>query len=193
MPLDLWVATAKVEFYKGVYLGARSWCYISVHPKLKAKIDRDDLNRVSEHKWRVTQGTTGRLRVVTSERSKKGVRNITLGRFLMKPPKGKQVYPRRFNEGLDYRKENLIVCTLRERQRLLPKNRKKATSSYRGVSKSNTDGKWRAAIEVDGRAINLGHFAIENKAALAYNLAARKYFGPNAFQNQIGTRKYKRR
>src|SRR3954467_3665990 len=101
---------------------SKPWCYIAVHPKLKAKIDKSDFKRVSEHKWRATKGTTGRLRVVTSVRGPKGVKNITLGKFLMKPAKGLQVYPRRFNEGLDYRKENLIVCTLKERQRLLPKH-----------------------------------------------------------------------
>ena len=173
---------------------AKAWCYIPVNPGRKAKIDREDLKRVSEHTWRITKGTTGRARVVTSIRDKRGiVQNITLGRFLMKPPKTKQVYPRRFNEGLDYRKSNLIVCSLRERQRLLPKNRKRASSSYRGVSYSAADGKWRAAIEVNGRAVNLGHYARESEAAQAYNVAARKHFGASAYQNQVGKRNYKRR
>ncbi|MGZ3721458.1 MAG: hypothetical protein ACXVA9_00925 [Bdellovibrionales bacterium] len=172
---------------------AAAWVYIPVHPKLKAKIDRADLKRVSQHSWRVTKGTTGRQRVVTSIRTPKGVQNITLGKFLMKPPKGKQVYPRRFNEGLDYRKSNLIVCTLSERQRQLPKNRARATSEYRGVSRSTADRKWRAAIEVDGLAMNLGHFKTEADAARAYNVAARKHFGKSAYQNQVGKRNYKRR
>lgn len=172
---------------------AKAWCFISVHPNYKVKIDRSDLKRVSEHSWRATKGTTGRLRVVTSIRGPRGVRNLTLGRFLMKPKKGLQVYPRRFNEGLDYRKDNLIVCTLKERQRLLPKHRRKATSNYRGVSYSRADGKWRAAIAVNGKTINLGHFESEDKAALAYNSAARKHFGQSAYQNQVGKRNYKRR
>ena len=170
-----------------------AWVFIPVHPNMQCKIDREDLERVSAHKWRITKGTTGRIRVVTSVRGPKGVKNITLGKFLMAPPEGKQVYPRRFNEGLDYRKENLIVCTLQERQRLLPKNRKKATSAYRGVSFSKADDKWRAAIEVNGHAINLGHFDREDQAAEAYNVAARTHFGMQAYQNQVGARPYKRR
>ena len=170
-------------------MAERPWCYIDVNPDQKAKIDREDLERASEHTWRITKGTTGRSRVVTSMRTPAGVRNVTLGKFLMKPAKGKQVYPRRFNEGLDYRKDNLIVCTLQERQRLLPKNRKDATSRYRGVSKSAATGKWRAAIEVDGHAINLGDFEKENQAALAYNVAAREHFGAAAYQNQIGRKR----
>jgi hypothetical protein len=170
----------------------KNWCYITAHPDLQVKIDREDLERVSAHKWRVTKGTTGRMRVVTSIRGPKGSRQITLGKFLMNPPPGKQVYPRRFNDGLDYRKENLIVCTVQERQRLLPKKRPQTSSSYRGVSFSKSDGKWRAGIEVDGHSINLGHFDTEDQAALAYNEAARKHFGEMAYQNQIKKRNHKR-
>ena len=172
---------------------AKAWCYVDVHPNLKVKIDQADLKKVCQHSWRVTKATTGRLRVVTSIRGPNGVKNITLGRFLMKPPKNKQVYPRRFNEGLNYRKSNLIVCSLSERQRMMPKNRKKSTSSFRGVSFSRQDKRWRAAIAVNGRSINLGHFKNEAQAALAYNAAAHKYFGPAAYQNQVGQRNYKRR
>lgn len=173
-------------------MAQKPWCFISVGGDLQAKIDREDLERVSQHSWRVTKGTTGRFRVVTSVRTSKGVRSLTLGKFLMDPPKGKQVYPRRFNDGLDYRKDNLIVCTLQERQRLLPKKRAHASSPYRGVSFSRADDKWRAAIEVDGRSINLGHFDSEDDAALAYNEAARQHFGDMAYQNQVGRRGHKR-
>ena len=149
------------------------------------KIDREDLDRVEAHSWRVTKGTTGRERVVTSMRIDGGSRTITLGAFLKKPVKGKQVYPRRFNEGLDYRKDNLVVCTLKERQRLLPKKRTKTSSIYRGVSFLKSAETWRAAIEVEGEAINLGDFESESEAATAYNKAARKHFGTMAYQNEI--------
>jgi hypothetical protein len=173
-------------------MAMKPWCYIPVHPGMKAKIDKEDLARVKEHSWRVTRGTTGRKRVVTSIREPKGVRTITLGKFLMDPPAGLQVYPRRFNEGLDYRKSNLIVCTIQERQRLLPKKRVKTSSAYRGVSFSKQHKKWRAGIEIEGRSINLGLFKTEAEAAEAYNKAARKHFGDMAYQNQTGRRKYKR-
>ena len=169
----------------------KDWCYLTAGPNAKVKIDREDLKRVSEHSWRVTKGTTGRPRVVTSIRKPEGVRSITLGKFLMKPPKGKQVYPRRFNEGLDYRKSNLIVCTLQERQRLLPKKRVSATSDYRGVSYVKKQKMWRAAIQVKGRTINLGNYKLEAEAALAYNKAAKKYFGSIAYQNSVIRKKVK--
>lgn len=163
----------------------KAWVYFTTANGHKVKIDKEDLSRVEQHSWRVTYGTTGRARVVTSIRKPEGVRSVTLGRFLVKAPKGKQIYPRRFNEGLDYRKENLVVVSIAERQRLLSKRRADTTSIYKGVSYSKTDDKWRAGIEVDEKAINLGHFESEEEAALAYNKAAKKYFGEIAYQNQI--------
>ena len=141
---------------------------------------------MNEHKWRASKSATGRLRVVTCIRGKDGPRNITLGKYLMDPPKGKQVYPRRFNDGLDYRKANLIICTVGERQRMLPKRRVQTTSVYRGVSFSRADEKWKAAIKVAGKTIPLGLHATEDEAALAYNQAARRHFGPGAYQNPVG-------
>ena len=173
-------------------MAAKDWCYLQLSKGYKVKIDKEDLARVKQHSWQVTKGTTGRLRVVTSIRTPKGVRKLTLGRFLMKPAKNKQVYPRRFNEGLDYRKDNLVVCTLKERQQMLPKKRPGSTSQYRGVSFSAKDKKWRAGIEVDGRSINLGNFKTEADAARSYNKAARKYFGANAYQNPVDRKKVKR-
>lgn len=160
-------------------------CYITVHPGVKVKVDREDLPRLDQHSWRVTKGASGRPRVVTSVRTPKGVRSLTMGAFLMKPSKGKQVYPRRFMQELNYCKDNLIVCTLKERQRLLPKNRKKSSSAYRGVSYIKSDKKWRAGIEVNGKAMNLGNYDKEWEAALAYNKAALKYFGDLAYQNTV--------
>jgi hypothetical protein len=170
----------------------KAWVYLTVHPGLKVKVDREDLDRLGQHSWRVTKGTTGRPRVVTSIRGPQGVKTVTLGRFLMKPPKGKQVYPRRFNEGLDYRKFNLVVCTLKERQRLLPKKRTKTSSEFRGVSRTAGRSKWRAGIEVNGKSLNLGMFKSESAAAEAYNKAARQHFGELAYQNQTGRRGNKR-
>jgi AP2-like factor (euAP2 lineage) len=164
----------------------KPWTYILVSPNLKVKIDKEDLERVSEHKWRVTYGTSGRMRVVTTVRTPDGARHLTLGRFLMSPPKSKQVYPRRFNEGLDYRKSNLVICTMKERQRLLPKSRKAASSEYRGVSYSSRYQKWKAAIKINGKSITIGFFDSEDEAARQYNKVALQKFGDIAYQNRVG-------
>lgn len=171
----------------------KKWRYIIARPNKKVKIDEEDYAKVSKHSWRVTLTTTGRERVVTAYREDGKVKTVTLGRFLLKPKRGQQVYPRRFQDSLDYRKENLIACTLQERQRLLPKNRKDATSKYRGVSFIRSHNLWRAGIMVDGKSINLGNFQSESDAAMAYNKAARKYFGSIAYQNNVGQKKHNRK
>ncbi len=170
----------------------KKWRYIIARPDKKVKIDEEDFERVSNHSWRVTLTTTGRERVVTAYRENGKVKTITLGRFLMNPKKGQQVYPRRFQEALDYRKDNLICCTLQERQRLLPKNRKDSSSRYRGVSYIQSQDLWRAGIMVDGKSINIGNFKSEDEAAQAYNKAARKYFGSIAYQNNVTRNKKSR-
>jgi AP2-like factor, euAP2 lineage len=162
------------------------WCYFTIRNDVKVKIDKEDLERVSAKKWRATKSTTGRLRIVTSVSTPKGPRSLTLGAFLMNPPKGKLVYPRRFNDGFDYRKSNLIVCTMQERQQLLPKTRTESSSRYRGVSYSAKSKTWRAGIKVKGKTIALGTYKSEDEAALAYNKAAREYFGDMAYQNPVG-------
>lgn len=166
----------------------KPWTYISVNPKNKgyrAKIDKEDLKKVSEYTWRVLKQATGRLRVMTSFRTKTGTAQLSLGQLIMKPPRNKMVYTRRFMEELDYRKSNLIICTMSERQKMLPKSRNHGTSKYKGVSYVKKGKKWRAQIEVDHQCINLGIFKNEVAAALAYNDAAKKYFGNLAYQNQV--------
>ncbi len=171
----------------------KAWCYFKVHPNQKVKIDSEDLIKVSQYSWRVTEGTTGRKRVVTSYREGKKIKTITLGRFLMKPEKSKQVYPRRFNDGLDYRKENLMICTLQERQRSLPKRKKGSSSKYKGVSFIQSQKVWRAGIVIGGVSVSLGDFNSEEEAALAYNKAAKKHFGEFAYQNNTSRYKVKRK
>ena len=154
--------------------------------KHKIKIDSEDYQRVCQYTWRIRRrDDSKKLSILTSIRTEDGVKNVSLGKFLMKPRNGKMVYTRRFLTGFDYRKENLIVCSLQERQTMIPKQRKDTTSKYRGVSYSKTSKRWRAGITVKGESINLGDYKLENSAALAYNLAAKKYFGENGYQNTV--------
>jgi hypothetical protein len=163
-----------------------NWKTIPVNRgELKAKISSEDFDKVSKHSWRTITTNSGRKKVVTTLSTPKGYRQVTLGWFIMRPPKGKQVYARRFVEGFDYRRENLIICTMKERQRILPKSRNHGTSIYKGVSYFKKNHKWRAGIRVDGESIHLGFFSSEAAAAVAYNQAAKKYFGAESYQNQI--------
>ncbi|OFZ15464.1 MAG: hypothetical protein A2Z20_12285 [Bdellovibrionales bacterium RBG_16_40_8] len=172
----------------------KPWCLVPVRPNSKAKIDKEDYARVMKHTWRILTKESGRQKVVTNiidNRDRN--RQISLGQFLMKPVKGKMVYPRRFMEGLDYRKENLVVCTMQERQRILPPSRNYGTSRYKGVSYITSRKRWRAAIKHNGHSITLGLFKNEDDAAKSYNQAALKLFGKESYQNQIASTKSRRR
>lgn len=165
---------------------SKAWKYLQTKTGEKVKVDAEDFEELSQRSWRVIYtGKAKKPSVVTSIRTGESVRTMTLGQYLMKPKKGKLVYPRRWQQGLDYRKSNLIVCSMKERQRMLPKRADKSTSRYKGVSFVKSKKIWRARIEKNGRSHYLGDFAREDQAALAYNKAAREMFGDIAYQNQI--------
>ncbi|MCJ8276656.1 MAG: hypothetical protein HRT44_13995 [Bdellovibrionales bacterium] len=168
---------------------AKDWKYLETKTGEKVKIDAEDYQDVSSRSWRVIYTTkTNKPSVVTSIRTGAKVRTMTLGQYLLKPEKGMLVYPRRWQGGLDYRKSNLILCSMKERQRMLPKRADKSTSRYKGVTFIKSKKLWRARIEKDGKSTYLGDFAHEEDAALAYNKAARELFGDMAYQNIVAKR-----
>ena len=164
---------------------SQEWTYLILKDGVQVKVDAEDLERIQKHKWRIVIKASGRKTVVTRVTEGKTRKQISLGAFLMNPPPGKMVYPRRFFDGLDYRKENLVVCTMQERQLYLPKTRKVSSSKYRGVYFLRSKQKWRAGIKVNGKNITIGLFESEAEAAEAYNRASRQHFGEMGYQNRI--------
>jgi hypothetical protein len=51
------------------------------------------------------------------------------------------------------------------------------TSGFHGVGCGVVSGKWRARCKVNGKEVRLGWFVTPGQAALAYAIAAEKYFG----------------
>lgn len=173
---------------------AREWCYVELKNGDKVKIDKEDFERVCQHQWYIIQQRNqGKKQAVTNIKIKGAFKQVTLGRFIMKPKKGQYVYPRRSREILDYRKENLIVCTMRERQIMLPKRRGACSSTYKGVAWEGSRNKWRAHIDIKGQTRTIGYFAEESDAARAYNKKAKELYGDMAYQNNVQNLKSRRK
>lgn len=84
----------------------------------------------------------------------------------------------------DNKAVNLRLATVNQNQRN-KKIQKNNTSGYKGVCWDKNRQKWKTHIHVDGKIINLGRFDTKEKAAIAYNEAALKYFGEFAYLNFI--------
>jgi hypothetical protein len=164
-------------------MAEKEWSWLPIAGGKKVKIDAEDHERVSAHRWTESLGTNGRPRVTTSIKTPKGPRKILLGRFLLNPPGDLCVFSLNHEDPLDFRKQFLIICTRQEQQRLLPKRRRQTSSTYRGVSRCGT--RWRASIQAEGRSYNVGTFSTEEDAALAYNRNAIRLFGDKCFQNIV--------
>lgn len=85
----------------------------------------------------------------------------------------------------DDRLENLRIATRCENCRNT-KIRSNNSSGFKGVSWDKANGKWVARVrEPDGAYKNLGRFKNPTEAALAYNIAATKYYGEFAKVNAL--------
>ena len=85
---------------------------------------------------------------------------------------------------LDNRIENLRSATKSQNQanRGPPKNNK---TGFKGVSWDKRSSKYRAVIGVNGKLLHCGYFDHPEEAAMAYDLAATKYFGKFARTNFV--------
>jgi len=98
------------------------------------------------------------------------------------PPKGKILDHKNLKRN-DNRIVNLRLATRAENNR----NRDgfKRVSKFKGVSKNSQSKNFAATIAVDRKKIHIGSFDTEEKAAVAYNKAARKFHGKFARLNKI--------
>lgn len=82
----------------------------------------------------------------------------------------------------DNRLANLRVCTHSENLRNMV-SIARSSSEYKGVSYYKRDKNFSAQIQVLGRKKHLGYFQLAKDAAVAYDDAAKKYFGQFAHLN----------
>jgi hypothetical protein len=84
--------------------------------------------------------------------------------------------------GLDNRRTNLRLAT--QSQQCINQNiRIDNKSGYKGVSFHKATGKWTVQLRFHGKQYYFGLYKSRKKAALKYDLIARKYFGEFAYLN----------
>jgi len=108
---------------------------------------------------------------------------IAMHRFIVDSP-GEKMGDHRNGDGLDNRRRNLRPASARENTQNA-KSRCHAWHGYKGISERlYPEGKvYIAIITVNGKPMYLGVFKTPEGAALAYDDAARKYFGEFARPN----------
>lgn len=142
---------------------------IPLTPGKFAIVDAEDYGWLSLHRWFASKS-----RATYYAYRYEGGTIVSMHRQIMRAPKG-MVCDHKNHNGLDNRKCNLRLCT--NAQNLYNKMPKKGCASkYKGVILGNDAKTWRARIGFKGRRINLGYFADEIKAALAYDDKAVELF-----------------
>lgn len=142
-----------------------------------ALVDDEDFDWLSQWKWHIHTGYAAR--VLPKFLGKRKV--IWMHREIAKTPDGMDTDHINLNK-LDNRRENLRACSHSENKRNQGPQSNNA-SGRRGVHFNKWDRKWQARIKANGKNIHLGSFDSADEAALAYDAAARKYFGEFANLN----------
>lgn len=147
---------------------------------LVALVDDADFEGVNQFNWHARKPSKrSGFYAVRSTRKSDGSRSRQfMHTFLMPEP---VEIDHRDGNGLNNQRGNLRECTHLENLRAFRRKRNGASSVFRGVSKHRE--KWLAGIRVNGKTIYLGQFLIEKNAALAYDKAAREFFGDFAAPN----------
>lgn len=153
----------------------KDYVLIELTRGLVTAISPEDEERVRKHTWHATTQQKGKFVAMAHIRE----RLVYLHRFLLKPPKNKDV-DHWNGETLDNRRRcNLRTCSRGQNLmsgHYLPKN------GYYGIAQLPS-GKWRALITHKRKNYYLGSFTSKKTAAKAYDEAARRLHGKFAKLN----------
>lgn len=141
-------------------------------------IDAADLPAVSCHRWHASD--TGEGRWYAARRRKVGEGRpgtIKMHTFLTGWPQVDHIN----GDGLDNRRCNLRPATSAQNSANARRART-SRSPYKGVEYQRS-GRWRARICPRGQSIELGFYDTAEKAARAYDSAARAIYGEFAYLN----------
>jgi hypothetical protein len=158
--------------FRRIYLGDGEWTLV----------EPADYYRLGHHQWHLKGGRSKKFYAVRDVKNGPGrTKMLSLHREIMNFPKGFLV-DHKNGCSLDNRRDNLRSATRSQNRQNAPK-RENTSSRFIGVSFHKEKKKWYACISFEGKSIFLGYFDNEIDAALAYDAAARKYYGEFARVN----------
>lgn len=147
-----------------------------------ALVDDADYAELSKHKWTLIRGDHHRAPdyAVRSVKIDGKPKAILMHRQIMGFPNCGIDHID--GNGLNNCRENLRTATQQQNNfnRRIYKNNQ---SGYKGVYMNTGKRKWRAVIRFDKKSIHLGYYFTKEDAAIAYDDAAREYFGEFAKTN----------
>lgn len=147
-------------------------------------VDDDDFERLNKYVWFTYKGKTNKTAYAARGDYSSGKRKqISMHRFILNAQPGDRV-DHKNRDGLDNRKHNLRLCSVKQNNRNKSKPRNN-TSGYKGVSYHKRDCVYIAYIRVDGILLHLGSFKKAEDAAYAYNVAALKHYKEFACLNLL--------
>ncbi len=139
-----------------------------------AIVDPEDVEMLDEYRW----GLTAKNQLRYARRKENG-KTIYMHREIMNAPAGMQIDHINGN-GLDNRRVNLRVCTVKQNQQNASK-RAISSSRFKGVAWIRK--KWIARITLNYRTMHIGSYHDEVRAAQAYDEKAAELFGEFANLN----------
>lgn len=143
-------------------------------------VDDEDFEYLNKFKWNLCHGYAQRFGRITEDFYRK---SMLMHREIIHASKGIQVDHINHDQ-LDNRKSNLRLVT-KSQNMMNAKKRTMCKSPYKGVCWFNNYQKWMSSITINGKKKFLGYFEYDKDAAVAYNKAAKKYFGEFSLLNKI--------
>lgn len=148
-----------------------------------ALVDDEDFERLCKYRW-YSYPRSDRATFYATRANKRSGKTVYMHREILRV-RGRKTVDHIDGNGLDNRRANLRACSHQQNCMNQKMQSRSKSSRFKGVYRMRTRRKWRAQVRIDGKAYALGHFPVEEDAAIAYNVAAQLFFGEFARLNPV--------